>query len=431
MSLFSSLDKRLNLTLAVFLALFILLLKPLSIMAAVPIKNNTLNLAEAINKTFQHNPDLASFQFQNKAQQGRVVQAGLSPKPEVSLVVEDALGNGDLNGFDNAQTTLSLSWVLEQALRQKRTDVAMANQGLIDSDKLIKQLDVATQTARYFLQTLAYQESALLADRAIQLANIMVKETKKRSNSGRASLAEVYRAEAELAQRQLVREDFKHEIAASIRQLSAQWGETSPSITTVLGNLKLAEKIISFDDLKQQINNNPNLNRFLSLQRIKEAELKLAEEQKDPLWRIQTGLRHDQSSGDYSLIAGLSLPFGGSNQNQGRIAEVSAQLEQQHIETTALRIRLETALFVYYKKLEHSQHVAEILSTNVIPRLEKALYESRKAYDSGKYSYLELKILQTELLDAQSDLLENSLASQLNKLEIERLTGVQITTPDQ
>lgn len=430
MTLFFTSDKRLQVAFAVLLPLAILLLNPLAANAAAN-KNAALSLAEAINKTFQHNPDLASFQFQNKAQQGRLVQAGLSPKPEVTLMLEDALGDGDLEGFDSAQTTLSVNWVLEQALRQKRTQVAMANQGLIDSDKSIKQLDVATQTARYFLQTLAHQESALLADKAIYLADAMVKETKKRTNSGKASLAELYRAEAELAQRQLIREDSKHEIDAAIRLLAAQWGETAPMFTEVAGQLTLAEKIISFEELKQQLNNNLGLHRFLSLQRIKEAELKLAEEQKDPMWRIQTGLRHDQSTGDYSLIAGLSVPFGGSNQNQGRIAEVSAQLEQQHVETTALRIRLETALFVYYKKLEHSQHVAEILSKNVIPRLEKALSESRKAYESGKYSYLELKVLQTELLDAQLNLLENSLASQLNKIEIERLTGVQITTPDQ
>lgn len=430
MTLFFTSDKRLQVAFAVLLPLAILLLNPLAANAAAN-KNAALSLAEAINKTFQHNPDLASFQFQNKAQQGRLVQAGLSPKPEVTLMLEDALGDGDLEGFDSAQTTLSVNWVLEQALRQKRTQVAMANQGLIDSDKSIKQLDVATQTARYFLQTLAHQESALLADKAIYLADAMVKETKKRTSSGKASLAELYRAEAELAQRQLIREDSKHEIDAAIRLLAAQWGETAPMFTEVAGQLTLAEKIISFEELKQQLNNNLALHRFLSLQRIKEAELKLAEEQKDPMWRIQTGLRHDQSTGDYSLIAGLSVPFGGSNQNQGRIAEVSAQLEQQHVETTALRIRLETALFVYYKKLEHSQHVAEILSKNVIPRLEKALSESRKAYESGKYSYLELKVLQTELLDAQLNLLENSLASQLNKIEIERLTGVQITTPDQ
>jgi len=430
MTLFFTSDKRLQVAFAVLLPLAILLLNPLAANAAAN-KNAALSLAEAINKTFQHNPDLASFQFQNKAQQGRLVQAGLSPKPEVTLMLEDALGDGDLEGFDSAQTTLSVNWVLEQALRQKRTQVAMANQVLIDSDKSIKQLDVATQTARYFLQTLAHQESALLADKAIYLADAMVKETKKRTNSGKASLAELYRAEAELAQRQLIREDSKHEIDAAIRLLAAQWGETAPMFTEVAGQLTLAEKIISFEELKQQLNNNLGLHRFLSLQRIKEAELKLVEEQKDPMWRIQTGLRHDQSTGDYSLIAGLSVPFGGSNQNQGRIAEVSAQLEQQHVETTALRIRLETALFVYYKKLEHSQHVAEILSKNVIPRLEKALSESRKAYESGKYSYLELKVLQTELLDAPFTLLENSLASQLNKIEIERLTGVQITKPDQ
>ena len=256
MTLFFTPDKRFPLTFAVLLALVILLLNPLSVIAAKN-KNSTLSLAEAINKTFQYNPDLASFQFQNKAQQGRLVQAGLPAKPEVTLMLEDALGNGDLEGFDNAQTTLSVNWVLEQALRQKRTQVAMANQGLIDSDKLIKQLDVATQTARYFLQTLAYQESALLADKAIYLADAMVKETKKRTNSGKASLAELYRAEAELAQRQLVREDSKHEIDAAIRLLAAQWGETAPTFTKVAGKLTLAEKIISFEELKQQLNNNP------------------------------------------------------------------------------------------------------------------------------------------------------------------------------
>jgi len=51
-----------------------------------------------------------------------------------------------------------------------------------------------------------------------------------------------------------------------------------------------------------------------------------------------------------------------------------------------------------------------------------------KAYEVGRYSYLEWLSVQNELLDSQSALLNASLSAHQNKIEIERLTGAHLNT---
>ena len=48
-----------------------------------------------------------AFSYQLKAQSGRELQASLKASPEVSFLVEDALGTGVFEGTDNAKATLS------------------------------------------------------------------------------------------------------------------------------------------------------------------------------------------------------------------------------------------------------------------------------------------------------------------------------------
>ncbi|MCK5120929.1 MAG: hypothetical protein KAQ91_03050, partial [Methylococcales bacterium] len=119
---------------------------------------NSLSLTEAIQRTFNNNPELQTFQYRFEAQQGRIVHAGLAAKPKLNLLLEDALGTGEYKAFDSAETTLSISWILDGALREKRTAIAFQSKGLIESEQAIKRLDSATQTAHYFIQALSYQE---------------------------------------------------------------------------------------------------------------------------------------------------------------------------------------------------------------------------------------------------------------------------------
>ena len=119
-------------------------------------KQTVLTLAEAVERTFASNPELQSYQYKLEAQQGKIVQADLSPKPEVGLTIEDALGSGDFSGVDSAQTTLSVSWILDQSLKNERVNIASQGKMLIENEQAIQRLDSATQTAKYYLTALSF-----------------------------------------------------------------------------------------------------------------------------------------------------------------------------------------------------------------------------------------------------------------------------------
>ena len=406
----------------------IIAMQSLQVQASESQLSSSLSLSKAIQRTFNNNPELQTFQYKLEAQQGRIVNAGLSVKPKLNLQIEDALGTGKYQAFDSAETTLSISWVLDGALREKRTAIAFQGKGLIESEQAIKRLDSATQTAHYFIQVLAYQERVIIAKRAIALAETTVKEIKRRVNVGKTLSAELYRAEAELAKRRLVLLDLKHEIKSLHRQLAAQWGSTNPRFSSVSGSLIQLPTVIDFETLKAQLKHNPNLSKYLSQQRVTEATLQLAKEQRNIKWSFTSGVRHYAQDNDVGIIAGFSIPLGITNRNQGRIAEVQANIARNQSEAEALRIRIETSLFVFYEQLKHGIHLSELLKEEVIPRLEKALKATYKAYEVGRYSYLEWLSVQNELLDAQSALLNASLFAHQNKIEIERLTGAHLNT---
>ena len=408
---------------------FLLLGASVSASSDVGTKTRSISLHEAVTKTLTNNPDLRAFDYQLKAQEGRVQQAGLAPSPELNVALEDVLGTGDHTGLSSAQATVSIGWVLERGLRQHYIDAARAGSSLFSVEADIKQLDAAAETARRYLVSLAFQARMVNADKTVQLAKETIEAVQKRVKAGKTPEAELSRAQAELARRKLEREDIEHELVSANRRLAAQWGEKALSFTRVEGNIVNLPQLASFDTLKSRLQQNPEFARLLSDQRLKKAELHLAQAQNKPNWRVSAGIRHIGTSDDVAFVTGISIPIGERTRNPGRIAEASANLDKIDLDENAARVRIETALFVLYEKLKHSLHVINTVRNEIIPPLEQALTETRRAYNFGRYSYLEWRSVQAELLDAHDTLIEASIDAHRNIIEIERLTGVRIAQP--
>lgn len=387
----------------------------------------TISLNEAVARTLARNPELVAFGYELQAQDGRVLQAGLAPNPELSVTVENALGTGEFSGTDAVETTLSIAWILERGVRQRRLDAARAGVSLLAVDADIKRLDAAAETARWFFSCLSSQARMVNAQEAVRLAQETVMAVQKRVTAGKSPPADLARAQAELARMALEREDIEHTILSANRRLAAQWGETEPRFTRVRGDLMTLPGTASFEDLKTRISENPDLARFLSKQRVDEAELSLARAQRKPDWRVSAGVRRLELSDDEALVANITLPLTLRNRNQGRIAEAQANLAQTNADATAARIRHETLLFVIYQELQHSLHRFKTYRDDVIPRYEQALTDTRSAYELGRYSYFEWRTVQEDLLGARNALLEASVDAHNKAIEIERLTGVRMT----
>jgi cobalt-zinc-cadmium efflux system outer membrane protein len=267
------------------------------------------------------------------------------------------------------------------------------------------------------------------AGEAVQLAQETVSAVKKRVQAGKSPQAELSRAQAELARTKLHQEDFKHELLSASRRLAAQWGETEPEFKRVKGDILSLPVTDSFATLKTHIDRNPDIARFLSKQRVDEAELRLAEMQSKQNWRISAGVRRHESTDDEALVANLTVPLALRNRNQGGIAAARANLAQTDANAAAARIRVETSLFVIYQELQHSLHRATAFRDDVIPHLEQALTDTRNAYELGRYSYFEWHTVQKDLLEARRNLVEASVDAHKNAIEVERLTGVRIAQP--
>jgi len=385
-----------------------------------------LTLEQAVNRTITQNPDLRAFGFEMRVQDSAILQATLSPKPELTIAVEDVLGTGVAQGLSGSQTTVSISWILEGELRQRRIDAARTGSLVLASEAAVMRLDAAAQTAREYTKAMALQARLELAEQAIALASDAVAMISQRVNAGTSPRSELARARAELSMRELILEDLNHALLESFHRIAAQWGSLDPSFDRVEGNLMNLPAVESYSTLESRVEQNPDLMRFLSEKRLYESTLQLEQARKESPWRFNAGVRRLESSSDVGFIGGVTIPLNRGNLNQGRIEEARARLEQATARENAERVRVMTSLFLFHQELEHSLHIATSLQNDVIPEYEQALTEVSRAYKLGSSSYMEWLQVQDDLLTAREELLEASTLAHQNIIEIERLTGVRI-----
>jgi cobalt-zinc-cadmium efflux system outer membrane protein len=382
-----------------------------------------IGLEDAIDRTLESNPELVAFGYQIQAQQGRLTQAQVKPSAELGLVVENALGSGDYKGVDGAETTLSLGWVLERGKREALVGATRAGVSALEAQKEIQRLDVIARTAYLFLENLEYQERLRLSHEATALAEQTVATVRKQVTAGRAPSADLARSEAELARVRLAAEDISHELKTARRWLAAQWGAPQADFSKVLGDPRQLPSPGSFARLLEEVDRNPNLSALLSQRRLQEAELRSAEAQANPDWRFNAGIRRLELTDDNAFVAGVFIPLTSRNSNQGRVTEARADLDRVEADRVATRLQIETQLFAVYQALEHSLHRTMTLREEVLPRLEKAVSETQRAYKAGRYSYYELQVIQTELIATRTDLVDAAIDAHQRLIELERLTG--------
>jgi outer membrane protein, heavy metal efflux system len=393
---------------------------------AAEVGGRPLTLQDAVTRSLIGNPDLAGYAHRVQSAEGQAVQAGTATPPELRLEVEDALGTGEYSEFDSSQTTLSIGWILEQPLLEKRVLVAQSNRSVVDVNHEVLRYDIAAQTARDFLAVLAFQERLSLANYAQRHAQDILAEVTRRVDAAVAPPADQLKAEVNVERRALEVEDIEHELISAKRQLAAQWGATTVEFDQVAGTLGAGLNMPPYNEMESAITNNPAIRFFLTQERMAESEIALASAESRPQWQFSAGVRRLEATDDYGVIASVSFPLGGSNRNQGKISALTADKSRIQGEAYATEIKLKTRLFVLYQELQHFRHIGDALEQRIIPRLERALAQTRKAYQAGKYSYLELAAIQQELLEARFALIDVGLSSQLNLVEVERLTGQSI-----
>jgi outer membrane protein, heavy metal efflux system len=393
---------------------------------AAPVKEPTgaLTLRDALALALTENPELAPFAWQERASEARILQAGLRHNPELGLQVEDILGTGNFSGAQEAQITLQLSQVIELGgKRAARTEVASQSRGITKSEYELKRVEVLGDVTQRFIQVVANQHALDLALTNRVLAEDALRTVQERVMAGKGSALEERKAQVALARGEVLVEGAKHELNTARKKLVASWRSTQPVFEKAEADLFARKPVSPFEGLVNRISKSPEIARWASEKKLREAEIKLADARRIPNVTVGGGIRRLEGPGEQAFVLGLSMPLQLFDRNQGGAAEARALLGRTEAEQKAAEVRLGIVLLGLYEEMVHDVHVMEGLQKEILPKAEDALAISRDGFAQGRFSYLEVLDAQRTIFDVKQEYIQTATSYHQFLVELERLIG--------
>ena len=401
-----------------------LLCLTLSTSAQALAETTPLTLSTAITQTLNENPALQVFSFRREALDGNRATAQLRPGYELGVEAENFAGSGDTEGFSSAEFTLSLSSVVELGdKRNARISAVGSRYHHLTAQQEIAALELMGEVTRRFVAVLAAQHRLALARESAQLAQQTYSEVNTQSNAGVAPLADVKRAAAAAAQARLTVTHKEQELAYLKVALAAMWGEHTPAFTSVAGDLYQFGDTVAFDTLINSVEQNPAIQIFAAEEGLRSAELRLARTQSrtDISWSV--GVKRLEDGNDTALVAGVSIPLFSGQRNRSATQTATAARNEVFVRRDVALTNIRTQLFHAYTSRAQAILTVEQLRSTIIPALADALQETKRAYDRGRYRYLDYLSARQEWIAARRALIDAASNTLIYGAEIEQLTA--------
>ncbi len=387
----------------------------------------TLTLRQALAAALLHNPDLASSSYGVRSAEAGVLQASLSPNPELGIEVENFGGSGQTKGFETAETTMSLSQVIELGeKRASRMHAARAATDLAGWDYEAKRIDVLTDATQRFIDVVAAQRRMELARQNAELADQVLRTVAERVKAGKVPPVEQIKSRVLLATNRTAMERARRQLLAARQRLAATWGGTSPVFASASGNLDMLTPIPTKENLLARVSQNPDLARWSAEISLRRAELAVAKSRSIPDLTISGGVRQFADTGDTGGVAGVSMPVPIFDRNQGDIRKAHYEILKSLTERQAAETRVRAALEEAYQNLSTACETATTLRAEVLPGAQEAFAIASRSYTEGKLAYIDVLDAQRTLYEARGQYTDALVEYHKAVADVERLIGQRL-----
>ena len=386
-----------------------------------------LSLRQALALALLHNPDLAASSWEVRAREAEALQAGLLPNPELGLEMENLAGSGGFAGTDAAETTVTLSQLVELGAKRTRRQAAAALEAkLAGWDFEAKRLDVLTATATSFVAALAAQERFAQAEELTRLAESFFRTVSERVAAGKVSPMERTRAQVPLAEAHVALDRARLTLAAARRELAGHWAAGTATFGRLVGSLERIDPVPPEALLTALLDQNPDVARWNTEQGQRQARLGLERANAIPDLTLFVGGRNLQETGDNALVAGLSIPLPLFNRNQGGIAAARAARSKARAAGRAAYSQAIASLAAGYRDLSAAFSEAKTLQTQILPAAEQSFEAADLGYREGKFGFLEVLDAQRTLFEVRGQHIEALAAYHRARAGLERLIGAPL-----
>ncbi|GJL77827.1 MAG: outer membrane protein CzcC [Nitrospinaceae bacterium] len=411
--------------------LFLLILIPNSSFAGTEgsielIKDPTksITLQKALSLALLKDPELEAFSAEQRAREARALQSGLLPNPQFDILVEDAAGSGNFNGFSQSQTTIQLSQLIElggkRGARLRADDLSGELAGW---DYETKRMDVLTQVSKAYVDVLKAQEKVLLAQNLEGLGEKFLNAVTERVKAGKVASLEKTKAEITVSSMRIKLAKEKRALKIARRNLSIHWENNQPAFESALGDLFAISPLPSLEQLMDRLADNPDLQRWGTELEQRQAVLDREFSKRIPNLNLIGGFRRIEETDDNTLIFGFSIPLQLFDRNQGAISEAHHKLAKVNAEKRAAELKVTKTLLEAYNTVDFSHSQVIEIKTNILPGAQKAFDGVNEGYRFGKFGYLDVLDSQKIFFEAQGQYLEALATHHKAVADVERLIG--------
>lgn len=377
----------------------------------------SLDLIQALEEAAARSPAVVAAQAEVAAAEARVRQADVRSNPELSFEVENFAGTGELRGMRSAEATLAVNQRLD--LGGRRPARVRAAQAAVAVQRLrlaIARADLSQSVREQFARAIAARETLEQAEETVERAQELARITAILVDAGRDPPLRAVRARSALAQARAEREAAAAEELSTRSSLAALFGVGIP-VEGVRGSaLDLTPKqVVPESSLEARL---AEAERIAAQAGVLE---QTAEARIDPA--VGVGVRHVRETGDFGLVAGVSMPLRVFDRNRGNIeaarANLAAAEARQASVQASTRARARNALVA----VEAAERRVAALGTSALPEAREGLRLTQRSYEEGRSTLLELIDAQNAYTQAQRTLTEARLALALATAELGRISA--------
>lgn len=384
----------------------------------------TLTMRGAMYRAVEYSPVLRALGDEIGARKGEAFQAGRRPNPELGVEVENFGGSGDYSGFDSAETTISLSQVIELGgKRMKRLRVAEADINLAAWDYEAARLATASQTLQAFINVLASQKRLAILREFATSTTRLADTVGERVEAGKVSPVEKTRAVVQQAKAGVAVDEEQSALDVARRKLALFWGARSPDFAQVTGQLAATNHLPPLDRFEAYLDRNPAIARWADEISRRHAAFELERAKRIPDLTIGAGVRHYEDTDDTAAVASISIGLPFFDRNRGNIDAASARVSKSIYEKQAASIEIRTRFVEAYGSLRAAEAKLRALQDKVLPAARSAYEATASGYREGKFDLLNVLDAQRDYLQTQLDVVNTQAEFHKAKAVIEGLIG--------
>ena len=381
-----------------------------------------LTLQAAIERAVEADPGLRAARAGVDAARGGLRQARVRPNPELSAEVENFNGRGDLRGMTGAESTFSLSQELELA-GQRSARIRLADRELhgAELDQVLRGLDLVRDVQGAYYDALAAAELVTIAEERLRTAEELNASVARRVAAARDPVMAGARAEAGVAEARIALTRARAEAATTRARLATYFGGED-GFTLIAADFALPRA--QDHEHAALTDASPDVARLAAERDRQGASVRV---ERSLAWQNPTlsfGYRRfEDLDGDGALVAGVSVPLGVFNRNQGSVARARAEERRAELELEAGRRTLMREYAAVERAIAADAAAVQSTEDDVIPQAERALSLAQDGYNRGAFSYLDVLDAQRSLSDARQARVEALRSFHANEATLDRLTA--------